>query len=158
MAALAAVAAVGMAAVGVTRVDAAASVKITRINFDAPGTDKRTSNVSLNSESVTVKNVTAKPISLKGWKLVDAQAHTYTFPTTYKLGAGKSVRVHSGVGTNNATDLYGRYGNFVWNNDTDTATLKNAANAKVSSCHYPNKAGGVTIGGTTATGKYANCP
>jgi hypothetical protein len=156
--ALTALMALGIIAIGSANTEAAASVKIVRINFDAPGTDKKTSNASLNAESVTVKNATTKPIALKGWKLSDAQAHVYAFPATYQLGAGKSVRVHSGTGVNTATDLYWRVGNFVWNNDTDTATLKNAAAAKVSTCHYPNKAGGVTIAGTSASGKYANCP
>jgi hypothetical protein len=142
---------------GPGNIDAAATVKIIRLNFDAPGTDNRASNTSLNAEYVTVKNVSTKPVALKGWRLVDLQAHVFTFPAL-TLAAGASVRVHSGSGTNSTTNLYWRNGNFVWNNDTDTATLKNASAVKIHACHYPNKAGGVVIGGTTATGKYATCP
>lgn len=136
---------------------AAPPLKVTKVFFDAPGTDNKGSNTSLNAEYVVVKNMTAKAVNLKGWTVRDAQAHVFVFPS-FNLPAGGSVALHSGAGTANATNLYWRYGNFVWNNDGDTATLKHPSGATVHTCKYPNSAGGVKIGGTSTTGKYALCP
>ncbi len=139
-------------------VGAAPSVKIVRVFFDSPGSpDTKTNNTSLNGEYVAVKNMTTKAINLKGWKLADAQAHVYVFPSLSLL-PGKTVNVHTGSGTNKATDVYWKSGNFVWNNDTDVANLHQPSGARVHLCKYPNAAGGVKVTGTTATGKYATCP
>lgn len=136
---------------------AAPPLKVTKVFFDAPGTDNKSSNTSLNAEYVVVKNMTTKVVNLKGWSVRDAQAHVYVFPS-FTLPAGGSVALHSGTGTANATNLYWRYGNFVWNNDGDTATLKHPSGSTVHTCKYPNSAGGVKIGGASATGTYALCP
>lgn len=41
--------------------------------------------------------------------------YTYTFPT-YTLGAAAKVKLHTGAGTDNATDLYWGQASHVWNN------------------------------------------
>lgn len=144
--------------VGGGTTDAGPSLKIVKIFFDSPGSpDRNTNNGTLNAEYIAVKNVTTKAINLKGWRITDAQAHVFTFPAV-SLAPGKAIAVHTGTGTANAANLYWKSNNFVWNNDTDTASLKNPAGAVVNRCKYPNRAGGVTITGTTSTGKYATCP
>jgi len=45
------------------------------------------------------------------------------FPS-FKLGAGKSVRLHTGQGTNSSTDLYWGKGWYVWNNTGDKAIIR----------------------------------
>ena len=142
----------------VAHIDAAARIKVTRIFFDAPGVDTNPTNSSLNAEFVALKNVTSLPVVMTGWTLVDAQSHSFTFPAGFSLAAGKTVRVHTGKGTNSGTDLYFRSGSFIWNNTGDTATLRNAGGSTASSCKYPNAAGGVMIYGTDLTGHYATCP
>jgi hypothetical protein len=139
--------------------EAAPPLKVVKIFFDSPGSpDNKLSNTSLNGEYFVVKNMTTKALNLKGWKVSDAQAHVYVFPS-FTLAAGASVAVRSGTGTANATNLYWKFGNFIWNNDTDTATLLHPAGTVVHRCKYPNSAGGVKIVGTTAaSGKYALCP
>ncbi|HEV8529075.1 MAG TPA: hypothetical protein VGS60_16245 [Actinomycetes bacterium] len=34
---------------------------------------------------------------------------------TFSLGAGKSVRIHTGTGTNTSTDRYWNSGAYIWN-------------------------------------------
>jgi hypothetical protein len=121
---------------------AANPVLIGKIQYDSPGSDTRTA-ASLNAEYVTIKNVTRVARSLKGWTLRDAQNHVYSFPA-FTLGAGRSVIVHTGTGTNNASNLYWRSGNYVWNNAGDTATLKNAAGTTQDTCRWTTTAPGYT--------------
>jgi|GEM_PF-2360767 len=142
----------------VGRVDAAARIKITKIFFDAPGPDTNPTNSSLNAEFVAVKNMTTLPVLMTGWKLNDAQSHSFTFPTGFTLAAGKTVRVHTGKGLNSSSDLYARSGSFIWNNTGDTATVRNSFGSIASTCKYPNTSGGVVIYGTDLTGHYATCP
>ncbi|MFH1420559.1 MAG: lamin tail domain-containing protein [Candidatus Aenigmatarchaeota archaeon] len=56
------------------------------------------------------------------WKLKDTPNHTYIF-SSFILN--DSVRIHTGSGTNNATDLYWGRGAAIWNDPPagDTAYL-----------------------------------
>lgn len=45
--------------------------------------------------------------------------HTYTF-----LAGHHSVRVHTGIGRDTARDVYQDRRDYVWNNNGDTATLR----------------------------------
>jgi hypothetical protein len=114
---------------------AAGSVHLYKVYYDSPGTDLR-SAASLNAEYVQVKNTTTKAVSLKGWVLVDAANHRYTFPT-YSLGAGKTVTIRTGKGTATSTTRYYNSGAYIWNNDKDKATLrKSATGTVVDTCTY----------------------
>ncbi|MFF0066703.1 lamin tail domain-containing protein [Streptomyces sp. NPDC005279] len=113
---------------------AAGSVHLYKIYYDSPGSD-RGANSSLNAEFVQIRNTTGAAVSLKGWVLVDASNHKYTFGT-YTLGKGKTVTVRTGKGTNTAGNRYQGRGWYVWNNDKDTATLKRANGSKVDTCSY----------------------
>jgi hypothetical protein len=108
--------------------------RITAIYFDSPGSDTG-SNSSLNAEWVQIKNTTSTRKTLTGWTLRDTSSHVYRFPT-YNLPAGASVKVHTGSGSNTATNLYWHEGYYVWNNSGDTATLKNASGNVVDRCAY----------------------
>ena len=122
--------------------DAASPVLIGKTQYDSPGSDTRT-QASLNAEYVTIKNTSTTTRSLKGWTLRDASAHGFTFPA-FNLGAGKSVIVHTGSGTNDAGNLYWRSGNYVWNNPGDTATLKNSAGTTLDTCRWTSTSPGYT--------------
>ncbi|GIE94053.1 lamin tail domain-containing protein [Paractinoplanes rishiriensis] len=120
---------------------AVGSVQFTRIQYNAPGTDKTTTK-SLNGEWFRVTNKTKKAISLKGWTVRDAANHVYTFGT-FTLGAGKSITVRTGKGTNTSTYRYwGRKGH-VWNNGGDTAILRTNAKKTIDTCRW-GKGSGVT--------------
>lgn len=112
---------------------AASCVRISGGNFDAPGNDNYAAN--LNGEYVRIKNYCPTTKSMSGWKLHDyGRIHTYTFASGFSLKAGVTVTVYTGRGTNSATRRYwGRTYGAVWNNDGDTAYLRNASGALQSS-------------------------
>jgi competence protein ComEC len=101
------------------------------VQFDAEGDDRKAEN--LNTEWVEVKNSGNAPQDLSGWTLSDASNHTYTFPQNFVLGAGDSVKVRTGSGTDSTSDLYWGRGSPIWNNDGDTATLKDEDGRTVDS-------------------------
>jgi Lamin Tail Domain len=113
---------------------AASPIKLGRIYYDSPGTDTRT-NTSLNAEWFTVRNTGTRTVNLAGWTVRDASSHVYRFGTFY-LKAGYSVRVHTGSGTNTASNRYWGSGNYIWNNTGDTATLRNPAGKTINSCKF----------------------
>jgi hypothetical protein len=132
------IAAISATAVTVAAIPAAqaatGSVHLAKIYYNSPGSD-RGSNSSLNAEWVTITNSTSTARSLKGWTLTDASSHKYTFGT-FTLGAGKTVKVHTGKGGNTSTNRYQNRSWYVWNNDKDTATLRKSTGAKVDTCSY----------------------
>jgi endonuclease YncB( thermonuclease family) len=76
---------------------------------------------TLNDEYVDLTNDGSTLLELSGWTLEDEAGYTYAFPDSFTLGAVDTVRVHTGDGTDTATDLYWGRGTGVWNDDGDTA-------------------------------------
>ncbi|MFG2472456.1 lamin tail domain-containing protein [Streptomyces canus] len=126
-AALAAAAIVGAVALPASAADHArperAKVEISVVQYDSPGRDDR-SRRSLNKEWVELTNTTRRAVNLDGWTLADEDGHTYTFDH-YRLEGRATVRVHTGEGRDTDSDLYMDRRNYVWDNDSDTATLRN---------------------------------
>jgi hypothetical protein len=118
---------------------AAAPVRFSRIQYDSPGSDTG-SNKSLNAEWAKITNFSASKRTLTGWTVRDPQAHVYKF-LTFTLGAGNSVKLHTGHGTNTKTDVYWRQDNYVWNNTGDKAILKNKAGTTVDTCKWGDGSG-----------------
>ena len=112
-----------------------ADVAISEVRFDADGDD----NVNLNDEWVRITNRGGSAVDLSGWVLNDTSAtHRYSFPDGFVLGAGASVTVRTGCGTDSATDLHWcNEGSAVWNNSGDTAFLLDPAGAIVDSRDGP---------------------
>jgi len=111
------------------------NVRVSTVLFDPPGDERK----ALNEEYVVLTNRGTTGANLKGWTLRDEKSHAYTFGT-FTLGAGKSVTVHTGKGTNSSTRLYWGSGAPIWNNDGDTAYLKDAAGKHVHSCGWTSAA------------------
>ena len=114
--------------------DAASCVRVVGGRFDAPGNDNYAAY--LNGEYVKVKNVCSTTKYLTGHKLHDyGRKHTYSFASGFRLGAGVTVTIFSGRGTNSSTKLYwGRTYGAVWNNTPpERAYLRNAAGTLLSS-------------------------
>ena len=110
-------------------------IKLGRIYYNSPGSDTG-SNSSLNAEWVTIRNTGGHRVNLKGWTLRDTSSHVYHFSTTYYLAAGSSVRIHTGSGSNTATNRYWGMGWYVWNNSGDKAMLRNAYGTSIDSCSW----------------------
>ncbi len=113
---------------------AAPAVKVAKVYYNSPGTDTR-ANTSLNAEYVTLTNTTSTAQALTRWTLRDRQNHVFTFPT-FTLAPRASVTVRTGKGSNTSTNRYWNQTNYIWNNDTDAATLKNASGTTVHTCAY----------------------
>nr|WP_305794484.1 lamin tail domain-containing protein [Halomarina rubra] len=122
-------------------------VTVATVNYDAAGND----GSNLNDEYVVLDNTGTASADLTGWTLSDAADHVYTFPT-FTLDAGATVTVHTGSGSDTATDLYWGNGSPLWNNGGDTATLSDASGAVVDEYTYPD---GGDSGGDSGTGELA---
>lgn len=110
-------------------------LRFTLIQYNSPGSD-RGSNASLNAEWVTIYNPTAQPRPLTGFHVHDAGSlHHYTFGNR-TIGPHKSVKLHSGKGTNGPLNAYWGESNYVWNNDKDTATLVSSAGVVIDTCTW----------------------
>ncbi|GAB4446391.1 MAG: hypothetical protein Kow0031_29040 [Anaerolineae bacterium] len=108
------------------------ALKITNLNANAPGSD----NENPNGEWVEVTNQGAEPVSMAGFTLKDEANHIYTFKN-FTLPPGAAFRLYSGRGQDSPTELYWGYsGDSVWNNDSDTAFLRDAEGRLVDSFAY----------------------
>ena len=132
-----------LALTAVAAPSAPAAIKITKIYFDSPGSDGG-SNSSLNAEYVRIKNTGSTARQLRDWTVRDTANHVYRFGSL-SLGGGNSVTLHTGNGSNTAAHRYWRNGWYIWNNDGDRATLKNAGGTTIDSCSY------------SGAGDYVNC-
>ena len=113
---------------------AAGAIKIDRIYFDSPGADTG-SNSSLNGEWIRLKNTGSSRKSLRDWTVRDSAGHVYRFGT-YRLGAGKTVTIHTGSGSNTARHRYWGQDGYVWNNDGDRARVRKPNGTTVDTCSY----------------------
>ncbi|GAA1568388.1 lamin tail domain-containing protein [Actinomadura kijaniata] len=136
----------GLAAVPAEAGSAAApGVQIRRVQYDSPGPDRGT-NRSLNAEWVEIHNYSRHTRQLRGYTLRDRTGYTYTF-RWFRLRPHRSVFVHTGRGHDDRRHVYWDRRWYVWNNDSDTATLRNRRGGLVDRCswhdrHHPQHQGG----------------
>jgi hypothetical protein len=120
----------GLTVANAPSVEGASCLSISGGRFNAVGTDSR----NLNGEYVVVKNGCSSTVSLRGWRIRDRYTqNTYQFPSTFRLGSGRSVFVHTGPGRNTATRLYWSRGREVWNNGTSERAYLAQPNRVVAS-------------------------
>jgi hypothetical protein len=119
---------------------AAPAVRITFAYYDSPGRDDRSTR-SLNAEYVTITNTSRRAVALKSWTLRDTSRHVYVFGR-YTLAAGASVTVHTGSGNDTSRHRYQDRRAYVWNNDKDTALLRDAGGRNVDSCRWTRTGSG----------------
>ncbi len=111
-------------------------LKIASLNFNAPGDDR----FNPNGEHVRLVSVADAVVNVRGFSLSDAYGHRYTFPAL-SLKPGYSVLLVSGRGTD-LTDprgpiiLYWQSDGPIWNNDGDTATLRDPGGSTVDTFRY----------------------
>jgi micrococcal nuclease len=108
------------------------SLAIVQINADAAGRDGE----NLNDEYVVFENTGDETLALGGWTVSDDAAHVYTVPDGVSLAPGDRLTLHTGSGTDSATDLYWGRTSPTWNNDGDTVTVRDAGGAVVAERSY----------------------
>ncbi|MFC1717443.1 thermonuclease family protein [Candidatus Poribacteria bacterium] len=106
-------------------------VEIAKINYDAQGNDRE----NLNDEWVIVANNTDASVNMAGFTLSDSSDHVFTFGNLI-LSAGRSITVFSGRGMDGPISLYWNSSVPVWNNDEDTAYLKDADGTLIDEYSY----------------------
>jgi hypothetical protein len=99
------------------------------IAFNPPGPD-------IANEHVLIRNRGGSSLQMTQWTLRDRANHVFTFPS-YTLGPRESVRIWSGSGNADAHNLYWGRKQAVWNNNGDTAALRDPAGSDVSVYTYP---------------------
>lgn len=90
----------------------------------------------VNGETVTVRNDGLATADLTRWTLADSSGkNVFTFPA-YSLAPGGVVVIHSGRGSPSGTDLYWGKTVGIWNDRGETATLRDASGAVISTYTY----------------------
>jgi len=89
------------------------------------------------SQSVEIKNNETSALDLTGWKLEMQNKTVYTFPK-YSLGVNAAVKVHSGLGMNNKTDLFA--GATLLTNANDEVSLLDTTGRVISTSEESKEA------------------
>ena len=126
--------ALGLVVTSTSPAQAAYRMQIHEIYYNSPGPDNG-SNASLNGEWVQLYNTSSSKITLTDWTVRDAAGHVFKF-ATYTIGAHSYVKIHTGKGTRTQTDRYWNLSWYVWNNNGDTATLKDNHGNTIDGCSY----------------------
>jgi LysM repeat protein len=74
------------------------------------------------AEEMVIITNRGQPVNLEGWTLSDRHDNVYTFPGILLWSNNASVKVHTGLGENTATDLYWKLNQAIWEAG-DEATL-----------------------------------
>ena len=106
-------------------------IEIAEINFDPPGNDRD----NLNGEWVVIANNTDVPVDMTCFTLSDDSDHVYSFGA-FTLPAGGTVTVFTGSGADTPMSLYWGSKAPIWNNDGDTAYLKDADGSLIDKYSY----------------------
>jgi competence protein ComEC len=112
---------------GGTDTGTGAQLDLASVNADPEGDDSE----NLESETVTIENTGDTAVDMSGWIISDAADTSYTVPDGFILDAGATVTLHTGRGTDSATDLYWNRGSSVWNNGGDTVIITNSEGEEV---------------------------
>lgn len=110
--------------------------KITTLHADAKGDDR----FNLNGEYVRVANLEERPMNFKGFRISDCYGHTYSFPSAILL-PGHTALLFTGQGKDlldprDQVKLYWNSDWPIWNNEGDTAFLRDPEGRLVDSFEY----------------------
>jgi hypothetical protein len=84
-----------------------------------------------SDEYVCLTNADTGPAEMGSWVLRNVLGRSFNFPTGFKLAPGQTVKVHTGAGTDSATELHWAYRvNPAWEKG-DKLTLHNNENVEV---------------------------
>jgi hypothetical protein len=107
------------------------SIAVQTVHEDAAGDEYD----NLNDEYVVFENPENASIDLTGYPVKDEADHRYEFPDGFTLGAGETVTLHTGSGSDSSTELYWGSESPIWNNTGDTVYVSDDAGTLV--VEYP---------------------
>ncbi|MGQ9554952.1 MAG: LysM peptidoglycan-binding domain-containing protein [Anaerolineae bacterium] len=84
-----------------------------------------------DAEYLTIVNKGAQGVALAGWILEDEDGHSYVFPNLF-LWRNGTVLLHTGLGSDSATDLYWGLTERVWDRIGEKARLRDTTGEVVS--------------------------
>lgn len=96
-----------------------------------------------------ITNTGRRAVNLDSWTLQDEDSHTFTFHH-YRLDARSTVRIHTGEDRDSRSDLSQDRRNYVWDNHSDTATLRNDHGRLIDDAPGATTATATTAVATTA--------
>lgn len=99
----------------------------------------RITDIDARAEIVTIRNSGSQEASMGGWTLrdlIERKSHVFTFPEGFSLKPSSEVRVHKGSGPSSDKDLYWNNNLNIWNNDHDTAFLKDSNGELIDEFEY----------------------
>ncbi|MGW1258754.1 lamin tail domain-containing protein [Streptomyces sp. NPDC002513] len=118
---------IAVAAVPAHATEYSSAVKLTGVQYDAPGRDSNScSTGNTRDEYLTIKNYSrSTTVNLKGYVVKDATGNRFAFPANHYLEPGDYVKLRGGKGTDSDAKnvVYRQNCNFIWNNDKDTIYL-----------------------------------
>ncbi|WP_435320807.1 DUF4350 domain-containing protein [Haloarchaeobius sp. TZWSO28] len=107
------------------------TLELVKVHADAAGTESE----NLNDEYIVFENTGSGSMELTNYVVEDAAGKSYTVPE-FSLDAGARVTLHTGSGTDSATDLYWNRGSSVWNNSGDTVIVTDDSGAEIINRTY----------------------
>lgn len=99
---------------------------------------------SLTGEYVRLRNPGTAAVNITDWSVADAAGRRYVFPAR-NLAAGAAVRIRTGSGTNTSTDVYWGSGSYIWNDSSDSFTLRNCAGTVKQTGSYTGTSTGYKV-------------
>ncbi|MBU0497737.1 MAG: lamin tail domain-containing protein [Candidatus Thermoplasmatota archaeon] len=96
------------------------NVEVTTVHYAG------TASLNQADEFVEIRNAGSLAQTFNTWKIADSSGHEYSFPSTYTLQPGESIRIYTNTGEMN-------FGNSsaIWNDSGDTAYLTGANDALI---------------------------
>jgi hypothetical protein len=92
---------------------------------------------SKDDQVVCITNKGKDQVKLGKWLIRNTIGRTYYFPDSTVLDAGKTIHVHTGAGTNSASDLYWNYEFKPVFDSKDQITLVDISNVEVAKFTTP---------------------
>lgn len=111
-----------------------AQFEITGVNQDAPGSDAD----NPNGEWIDITNTGASAASLQDWRIQYQTATFYDFDADITVGAGDTIRIFMGAGTDTAQELFWGNTSGILSNTAGTLVLQSPYRAAVDTVTWPD--------------------
>jgi len=91
-----------------------------------------------SDQVVCIKNKGKTPVAIGNWLIRNTMGRTYYFPEGTTIEPGKTIKLHTGAGTNTKTDLYWNYKFKPVFDGSDQVTLTDNSNVDIATFTVPS--------------------